>query len=63
MNNKERQSNFIEKTGGYVRNGGIIAGIIGLLASWEILAAGVIVAGSGEILRRVGRGNNEQSRN
>ena len=57
---KEKQPNFIEKTGVYARNGGIIAGIIGLLASWEILAVGAIVAGSGEILRRIGKGKNEQ---
>jgi len=63
MNNKERRSNFIEKTGEYARNGGIIAGVIGLLASWQLLAAGAIVAGGGEIFRRIGKGKNEQSRN
>ena len=61
MNNKERQPGFIEKSGVIARNGGIIAGIIGFLASWELLAGGVIVAGGGEILRRVGKGKNGQS--
>ena len=61
---KERKpETFIENTGRYVRNGGIIAGIIGLLASWELLAGGAIVAGGGEILRRIGKGKNEQSGN
>jgi len=60
---KEKQPKFLEKVGEYSRNGGIIAGILGLIASWELLTAGVIVAGSGEILRRVGKGKNEQSGN
>lgn len=58
---KEGQPKFLEKAGEYVRNGGIIAGIIGFLASWEIMTAGVIIAGSGEVLRRIGKGRNEQS--
>lgn len=59
---KETQPKFLEKVGEYSRNGGIVAGIIGLLTSWEILTVGLIVAGSGEVLRRIGRGRNEQSR-
>lgn len=60
---KERLPNFVEKTGIYARNGGIIAGILGLITRWEILVAGVLVAGSGEIVRRVGRGKNEPKGN
>jgi len=55
MNGKEKQSGIIENTGEYARNGGIIAGLIGFFTSWELFTAGIVLAGSGEILRRIGR--------
>lgn len=41
-----------EKAGTWIRNGGIVAGIIGLLANAELLVAGLAAAAGGEIFRR-----------
>ena len=44
---KERQQSFLEKTGVWVRNGGIIAGLLGLIAVEGLLVPGILV-GTGE---------------
>ena len=53
MANPER--NIGEKVGITARNGGIIAGIIGLVLSPELLVLGAGVAISGEALKRVSK--------
>ena len=50
MANPEKK--FGEKFGETVRNGGIIAGVIGLILSPELLVLGFALAASGEIYRR-----------
>lgn len=49
--NKEKGS-FLERFGTGIRNGGIIAGLIGLLLSGKLVAVGIAIAFGGEVLRR-----------
>jgi len=56
MGKEQYQSGKIERAAGIVRNGGIVAGLIGLLVSGPLLAAGIVAAVGGEILRRSQKG-------
>ncbi len=46
---------FLETFGTYARNGGIIAGLIGLLISGKLAIFGFSTGGLGEIIRRAGK--------
>lgn len=46
------RSGWKEKVGVWTRNGGIVAGLIGLLVSENLAVLGFLAAVGGEILRR-----------
>lgn len=50
------QSGGLERAGGFIRNGGIVAGLIGLLVSEPLLVVGIVAAVGGEVLRRSQKG-------
>lgn len=55
MGGKEGQPSSREKWGARIRNGGIIAGLIGLVVNTALFAGGTVVAVGGEWLRRSGK--------
>ncbi|MBI4100482.1 hypothetical protein HY439_01955 [Candidatus Microgenomates bacterium] len=52
MGKEQGSAGKLERFGGVVRNGGIVAGLIGLLVSEPLLVAGIALAAGGELLRR-----------
>lgn len=52
MAGKESESGFRKEAGKWAIAGGIIAGIIGLIASGKLLLAGLALAGGGWMLKR-----------
>lgn len=52
MAGKESEESFRKEVGKWAIAGGIVAGIIGLIASGELLLAGLALASGGWILKR-----------